>query len=138
MILITGASGNIGSEVLRQAAAARLSVRAAYLSESKAKGAPAGVTTVQMDYEKPETIRTALDGVERVFLVGPPASNVAELEGRFIREAKQIRLKHLVKLSALGGRKAIFPSLHRDSEEKIEASGIPYTFLRQTVSCRTS
>jgi uncharacterized protein YbjT (DUF2867 family) len=35
-----------------------------------------------------------------------------------------------VKLSALGGRKAIFPSLHRQSEEKIEASGIPYTFMR--------
>src|SRR5262245_47215541 len=130
MILITGASGNIGSEVQRQAAAARLDIRAAYLSELKARGAPANVTTVLMDYEKPETIRAALEGVEKAFLVGPPASNVAELEGRFITEASQLHLKRLVKLSALGGRGATFPSLHRDSEEKIETSGIPYTFLR--------
>lgn len=130
MILITGASGNIGSEVLKQAAAARLSIRAAYLSADKAKAAPTGVITVLMDYARPETIRAALEGVEKVFLVGPPTSNVAKLEAGFINEAKQSSVKHLVKLSALGGRKAIFPSLHRDSEEKIEASGIPYTFLR--------
>jgi uncharacterized protein YbjT (DUF2867 family) len=35
-----------------------------------------------------------------------------------------------VKLSALGGRESVFPSGHRDSEENIEASGLPYTFLR--------
>jgi uncharacterized protein YbjT (DUF2867 family) len=130
MILITGASGNIGGEVLKQAAAAKLEVRAAYLSADKAKTAPAGVVTALMDYTKPETIRAALEGIEKAFLVGPPAPNVAELEAGFIKEAKQSGVKHLVKLSALGGRKAIFPGLHRDSEEKIEASGIPFTFLR--------
>src|SRR5262249_25724972 len=130
MILITGATGNIGSEVLRQAAAAKLSIRAAYLSELKAKGAPAGVTTVLMAYEKPDTSRAALRGGERACWGDRPASNVADTEAGFVREAKQLRLKHLVKLSAMGGRQAIFPSLHRDSEEKIEASGIPYTFLR--------
>jgi uncharacterized protein YbjT (DUF2867 family) len=130
MILITGASGNVGSEVLKQAAAAKLSIRAAYLSADKAKGAPAGVEAVPMDYAKPETIRAALEGIEKVFLVGPPAPNVPELESGFVNEARKSGVKHIVKLSALGGRKAIFPSLHRDSEENIEASGIPYTFLR--------
>jgi len=130
MILITGASGNVGSEVLKQAAAAKLKIRAAYLSADKPKGAPADVETILMDYAKPETIRAALTGIEKVFLVGPPAPNVAELEGSFVNEAKKSGVKHVVKLSALGGRKAIFPGLHRDSEEKIEASGLPYTFLR--------
>jgi uncharacterized protein YbjT (DUF2867 family) len=130
MILITGASGNVGSEVLKQAAASKLKIRAAYLSADKAKGAPTAVETVLMDYAKPSTIRAALEGIEKVFLVGPPTADVAELEGSFVNEAKKSGVKHLVKLSALGGLKAIFPSLHRDSEEKIEASGIPYTFLR--------
>jgi len=130
MILITGASGNVGSEVLKQAAAAKLSIRAAYLSPDKAKGAPAGVETVLMDYAKPDSIRAALRGSEKVFLVGPPAPNVAELEGGLVNEAKKLGVKHIVKLSALGDRKAIFPGLHRDSEEKVEASGLPYTFLR--------
>ena len=130
MILITGASGNVGSEVLKQAAAAKLEIRAAYTSAGKAKDAPAGLETVLMDYTKPDTIRTALQGVERAFLVGPPTPNLVELESSFVNEAKKAGVKHLVKLSALGGRKAIFPGLHRDSEEKVEASGIPYTFLR--------
>jgi uncharacterized protein YbjT (DUF2867 family) len=130
MILITGASGNVGSEVLKQASAAKLHIRAAYLSPDKAKDAPSGVETVRMDYAKPDTIRAALDGIEKVFLVGPPAPNLAELEGQFVDQAKTSGVRHIVKLSALGGRKAIFPGLHRDSEEKIEASGIPYTFLR--------
>jgi len=130
MILITGASGNVGGEVLKQAAANKLSLRAAYTSVGKAKAAPAGVETVLMDFAKPETIRAALKGIDNVFLVGPPAPNLAELESAFVGEAKKSGVKHLVYLSALGGRKSIFPGMHRDSEEKIEASGLTYTFLR--------
>ena len=131
MILITGASGNVGGEVLKQATAkTNLRVRAAYTSLNKSKSAPAGVEPVLMDYAKPETIRSALQGIEKVFLVGPPTANVAELEGKFVDEAKKSGVKLLVTLSAMGGRKAIFPSLHRDSEEKIERSGLPFTFLR--------
>ena len=130
MILITGASGTVGSEVLKQAVAARLNIRAAYTSSGKAKAAPAGVETVLMDYARPESIRAALNGIEKVFLVGPPAPNVAELEAQFVDEAKNSGVKHIVKLSAMGGRSAIFPGLHRDSEEHIEASDVPWTFLR--------
>ncbi|HEU5450750.1 MAG TPA: SDR family oxidoreductase [Terriglobales bacterium] len=130
MILITGASGNVGSEVLKQAAAAQLPIRAAYQTAAKAKAAPAGVETTLLDYNKPETIRAALRGIEIAFLVGPPTANVAELEGQFVDEAKKAGVKRIVKLSAMGGRSAIFPGLHRDSEEKIQASGIPYTFLQ--------
>lgn len=130
MILITGASGNVGSEVLKQAAAAKLNIRAAYVSAHKAKEAPAGAQTALMDYTKPETISAALDGVEKVFLVGPPTSSLVALEGSFVHEATKSGVKHIVKLSALGGRKAMFPGLHRESEENIEASGLPYTFLR--------
>ncbi len=130
MILITGASGTVGSEVLKQAAAARLEIRAAYTSPEKSKAAPAGVETVLMDYAKPESIRTALRGIEKVFIVGPPAPNVADLEGKLVDQAKDSGVKHIVKLSAMGGRSAIFPGLHRDSEEHIEASGVPWTFLR--------
>jgi uncharacterized protein YbjT (DUF2867 family) len=130
MILITGASGNVGSEVLTQAAAAGLPLRAAYQSRAKAEQAPAGIETVLMDYTRPETVRDALRGVERVFLVGPPLANLAELESGVVGECARAGVTHLVKLSALGGRQALFPGLHRDSEERIEASEVPYTFLR--------
>lgn len=139
MILITGASGNVGSEVLKQAAAARLELRSAYQSAEKANGAPRGVETVILDYQKPETIGHALRGIDTVFLVGPPTANLPELEANVIDEAKRAGVRHLVKLSALGGKQAIFPSLHRQSEEKIEKSKLLAFLTRSSApmaSCR--
>jgi uncharacterized protein YbjT (DUF2867 family) len=130
MILITGASGNVGGEVLKQAAAARLPLRAAYQSAEKARSAPASVETVVMDYTKAETIRRALEGIATVFIVSPAVANLAELEGNLVRECAGASVRHIVKLSALGGRQSILPSLHRDSEEHIAQTSLPYTFLR--------
>jgi uncharacterized protein YbjT (DUF2867 family) len=130
MILITGASGNVGGEVLKQALAVGLKIRATFPSPSKAAKAPAGMEGVVMDYGKPETIRAALHGVEKIFLVGPPVRDLPAMEANFIKEVRAAGRKHIVKLSALGGRESMYPSGHRDSEENIEASGLPYTFLR--------
>ena len=85
---------------------------------------------VIMDYAKPDTIRPALHGVEKIFLVGPPVRDLPAMEANFIKEVRAAGPKHIVKLSALGGRESMFPSGHRHSEENIEASGLPYTFLR--------
>src|SRR5437870_8013666 len=130
MILITGASGNVGREVVKQALAVGLKIRATFQSPAVAAKAPAGLEGVIMDYAKPETIRAALHGVEKIFLVAPPVRDLPELEANFVKEVRAAGRKHIVKLSALGGREATFPSGHRDSEENIEASGLPYTFLR--------
>jgi uncharacterized protein YbjT (DUF2867 family) len=130
MILITGAGGNVGREVVKQALAVGLEVRATFQSPAVAAQAPAGLEGVIMDYTKPETIRAALHGVEKIFLVGPPVKDLPALEANFVNEARAAGGKHIVKLSALGGRGSTFPSGHRDSEENIEASGLPYTFLR--------
>jgi uncharacterized protein YbjT (DUF2867 family) len=131
MILITGASGNIGQEVIRQIAKIGGGrVRATFQSASKAAAAPAGVEAVIMDYNQPETIRAALRNVEIVFLVGPVASNLVELETKAIDEIRRSGVSQLVKLSAMGGRGATFPRQHQESEEYIKSSGVPYTFLR--------
>ena len=130
MILITGASGNVGREVVKQALAVGLKIRATFQSPAVAAKAPAGLEGVIMDYAKPETIRPALRGVEKIFLVGPPERNLPALEANFIKEVRAAGPRHIVKLSALGGRESMFPSGHRDSEENIEASGLSYTFLR--------
>lgn len=130
MILITGASGNVGHEVVKQALAVGLKIRATFQSAAVAAKAPAGLEGVIMDYAHPETIRPALHGVEKIFLVAPPVRDLPAWEANFIKEVRAAGRKHIVKLSALGGRESIFPSGHRDSEENIEASGLPYTFLR--------
>jgi uncharacterized protein YbjT (DUF2867 family) len=130
MILITGASGNVGREVVKQALAVGLKIRATFQSPAVAAKAPAGLDGVIMDYAKPETIRPVLHGVEKIFLVGPPVRDLPALEANFIKELRSAGRKHIVKLSALAGRESMFASGHRDSEENIEASGLPYTFLR--------
>src|SRR5205807_10564555 len=55
---------------------------------------------------------------------------ISALEANFVKEVRAAGRKHIVKLSALGGRESMFPSGHCDSEENIEASRLPYTFLR--------
>jgi uncharacterized protein YbjT (DUF2867 family) len=130
MILITGASGNVGREVLKQIAEAGVPVRAAFQSATKAAVAPSGVEVVAMDYNKPETLRAALTGVERVFLVGPPTSDLPAMERRAVDEIKRAGVALIVKLSAMGGRAATFTRQHADSEDYIKASGVAYTFLR--------
>jgi len=130
MILITGASGNVGKEVLKQITQTGVEVRAAFQSVSKAAGAPSGVEIVSLDYNQAETLQTALKGVDRVFLVGPPTAQLPALECKAIEVIAQSDVRQVVKLSAMGGREAIFPRQHAQSEEYIQAAGVPFTFLR--------
>ena len=130
MILITGASGNVGREVVKQIAETGAKVRACFQSLNKAAAVPSGVETVRLDYNQPETVRAALTGVDRVFLVGPPTAELPALERMAIDVIKQSNVGQVVKLSAMGGREAIFPRQHAESEDYIQSSGVPYTFLR--------
>lgn len=129
MILITGASGNVGREVLKQAVAAGLRVRAAYQVLKKG-AAPDGVEAMCVDFNQPQTLRAALVGIERVLLVGPPTDQLIPLERKAVDVIAQSEVRHLVKVSAMGGRDAIFPRQHAESEDSIRATGISYTFLR--------
>ncbi|MDQ2774961.1 MAG: NAD(P)H-binding protein [Acidobacteriota bacterium] len=103
MILITGANGNVGREVLKQIAQTGAHVRAAFQSSLKA-AAPAGVETATVDYNQPDTLRAALKDVDRVFLVGPPTAELFALERKAVDVIAQCEVGQLVKLSAMGGR----------------------------------
>jgi uncharacterized protein YbjT (DUF2867 family) len=134
-ILVTGATGTIGSEVVKALAAKPgVTVRVAVRSAAKAeKLLGANVVPVDFDYEKPDTIAAAVKGADRVFLLTPFAQNQVELGKLLIDAAKAAGVKHIVKLSAVGAD--IEPGIqlgrwHRAIEKLIEASGIPYTFLR--------
>ncbi len=129
MILITGASGNVGKEVLKQIAQTKNKIRAAFQSPGKA-AVPSGVEIAIVDFNQPETLRAALNGVDRIFLVGPPTAELPALERKAVDVIRQSGVQRLVKLSAMGGREAIFPRQHAESEDYIVSSGLPYTFLR--------
>ena len=134
-ILVTGATGTIGSEVVKALAAkSGVTVRVGVRSAAKAeKLLAANVVPVDFDYDRPETIAAAVQGADRVFLLTPFSENQVALAKALIDAAKGAGVKHIVKLSAIGADMEPGIQLgrwHREVEKLVEASGIAYTVLR--------
>jgi uncharacterized protein YbjT (DUF2867 family) len=141
-ILVTGATGTVGSEVVKQLAEVSSSsgynVRAVVHSKNKSNQLrqleSEGVEIVDLDYTKQETIEYALNNVDKLFLQTLPTPNVADICSNIINEAKKNGVKYVVKLSAMGASdpepKSTVLRLHGEEEKILEDSGIPYTFLR--------
>jgi uncharacterized protein YbjT (DUF2867 family) len=132
MILVTGASGNVGKFVLREALASGKPVRAMYRAEAEARKAPAGAETVLADFADKDSLKRALAGVEAVYIVCGPVPQLVELESNVIEAAGPAGVKHVVLNSALGAADypKSFPSWHRIVEDRLKATGIGYTILR--------
>src|SRR5437762_13592806 len=126
MILVTGASGTVGREVVKALGAASARFRAGY--RTRPQNLPTGVDAVALDYDKPETVRPALEGVETLFLL----SNTVDPERKVVDEAKRAGVKRVVKLSVFGAEEEgfTFARWHRAVEKHVEASGLAWTFLR--------
>jgi uncharacterized protein YbjT (DUF2867 family) len=133
VILVTGASGTLGSEVVRGLRAAQIPFRAAYHSAPKAEAAQAqGIDALTLDFEHPETLEKAFSGVIRLFLLGPPVPDQTRLELNAVNAAEAAGVRHVVKLSTIGAEDETFliGRVHRQSEKALEASGMAWTFLR--------
>jgi uncharacterized protein YbjT (DUF2867 family) len=132
MILITGASGMVGSAVLEEVRKTGTPVKAMYRNLVDAKKAPAGALSVIADFADKASLRKALDGVERVFLVCSPIPQLVELESNAIDVCQEAGVKHVVLNSAIGAEDYAksFPSWHRKVEDKLKASGVKYTIVR--------
>lgn len=133
MIFVTGATGTVGSEVVRQLRAAGVPVRAGVRSPQKAADLQQlGAEVVEFDYARPETFAAALRGITRVFFLTVSAGFDAETEARFVQAMKDAGVQHVVKLSVWNAQDEAYliARWHRESEKLIEQSGIPYTFLR--------
>jgi uncharacterized protein YbjT (DUF2867 family) len=136
-ILVTGASGNIGSEVVKQLSSATPAVKIkagvhSAQSVKKVKDVDR-VEVVLIDYNESETLREALKYVDKLFLLTPDVPNAADLASNVVIEAKKAGISHIVKQSVMGADLEADVStmrLHRQVEEIIEQSGIPFTFLR--------
>jgi uncharacterized protein YbjT (DUF2867 family) len=132
MICITGAGGTLGSEVVRQLGRAPAPFRAAFFSSERAEAARAqGIEAVLIDYERPETLRAAFRGCDRLFLLGPNVVNQIALERNAVAAAKAAGVRHVVKQSVMGAVESYsLAEVHRPIEKAIEASGMAWTFLR--------
>src|SRR5215203_5025869 len=141
-ILVTGATGTVGSEVVKQLTSISPSssghkIRAAVHSKNKADKLKQfdnkRVEIVELDYAKPETVADALNKVDNLYLQTLPIPDVTDICSNLVKEAKKNNVKYIVKLSAMGADsdpRSTILRLHGEEEKIIEDSGIPYTFLR--------
>ena len=131
MIIVTGAGGNVGRQLVGRLKEAGAPLRACFNSPRKAAEArAAGIDAAVLDYAKPETLDPALAGGEKLFLLSPPERT--ELEPGVVEAARRAGIRKIVKLSVWGtpSEAFSFARAHRAIERKIEKSGIPFTFLR--------
>lgn len=127
--LITGATGNVGAEVVRLLAARGRDVRAAVRDPRRLADLPPNVRSVEFDFERPETFDAALAGVRRVFFMRPPHISDAAAFDPFLLAMKAARIEQVVFLSLLGvERNPVVP--HHAIEKRLRDSGLGWTMLR--------
>jgi len=131
MILVTGATGNVGSEAVRLLAARRHPTRALVRDPSRAPrvDAPSVVEIATGDFERPDTLDAAMRGIDTVLLVSPavPAQEIAVIDSA-VRQG----VTHIVKITSKAS--ADSPVDRRRGQAQIEAhletTGLAYTLLR--------
>ena len=131
MILVTGATGNVGS-ALMEALAGHADVRALTRSEAAAERLSAAGAQVHLGSF--DDIAAALDGVDRLFLLSPAgAEEMAAVQIAAVEAARAADVRQVVKLSSIGADEptsARIIAAHRTVEAHIEASGLAWTHLR--------
>lgn len=123
-VLVTGASGTVGRELVLALRRLDVQVREARSSLDPSSAAD----RCKFAYEEPETWGPALDNVDRVFLMRPPAiSNIKGVIAPFIRYMSLAPIRQVVVLSVMG----VNPAMpHWQLEREVRASGLPWTMLR--------
>src|SRR5215510_5387814 len=130
MILVTGATGNVGRELVPLLLDANQPVRVLIRDERKAAHLGDRVQRAVGDLDRPETLAQAMQGIDRLFLVTPVTQQVANL----VEAAKHAGVRHIVKQSTIEANRSLGPGRwHREQERMIEDCGISWTFLRPTL-----
>ena len=125
MILVTGATGNIGPGVVRALKGAGPPIRAAI---HKTPLRIDGVETCPLDFDDPGTFAPALKGVDALFLLSGDVAHEAGL----VDTAAAAGVRRIVYVSSYGADTDDFlvGRMHREIEQRIEASGMAWTVLR--------
>jgi uncharacterized protein YbjT (DUF2867 family) len=131
VILVTGALGNVGAEVVKSLQAGGHAARAAYLDVAKLRephGDAAGAVT--LDFSRPETFAPALADVKRLFLMRPPQiTDVKRYLFPFLDAAQAAGVEQVAFLSLIGvEQNQRVP--HYKVEQYLRASTLRWTFLR--------
>lgn len=133
-ILVTGATGTIGRDVIKELAKRGAAVLAGVRDQEKARamfGPRVALRT--FDFENPQGCRDSLKGVTKVFVLPPLIPNQAETINAFVDAATAAGVKHIVKISAINADAdppCTFGEWHAAEDQHIRNSGVAFTLLR--------
>jgi uncharacterized protein YbjT (DUF2867 family) len=133
MILVVGATGTNGREVVKQLSARGVPVRALVRSAEKSPDLRLpNVELVRGDLGDPPSLDAALRGVQKAFIVTAVDQRCVEWFRNFFEAAKRAGGPHVVKFSGMGAGSADTPVMnqHGETDEMLQRSGLPYTVLR--------
>ncbi|MCU1640204.1 MAG: NmrA family transcriptional regulator [Nocardia sp.] len=131
MILLTGATGNIGRELNRELATAGVEYRMLVRDPARASDPPAPAQRYLGDLDDPAALTGALDGVTALFLLVPGVG--IDHTRHAVKSAQQAGVGRIVLLSSFHAAGDPVPPMgrwHREREELVLASGIPATIVR--------
>lgn len=127
MILVTGATGNVGSEAARLLAARHQPTRA--LVRDPARAPHGDIEIATGDFDRPDTLDAAMRGIDTVLLVSPA---VSAQEIAVIDSAARQGVSHVIKVTSKAS--ADSPVDRRRGQAQIEAhlkaTDLAYTLLR--------
>jgi uncharacterized protein YbjT (DUF2867 family) len=129
-ILVTGSTGNVGSRVVKLLSARGQAVRA-FVRGGDAARAGDGVEVAVGDFMDKTSLRRAMDGVSKMYLLSA-GHELEQHEANAIEAAEDAGLDLVVKHSVAGAqyKASDIPRWHRAGEERLEASGLPWVFIR--------
>ncbi|MFD6454893.1 NAD(P)H-binding protein [Nocardia sp. NPDC060220] len=131
-VLVIGATGHVGGQVAAQLAAGGTWVRAS-ARDPRAASLPSGIEVVQGDLTVPDTLDSALDGIDAVYLTWPMLS--AEIAERVVARIAA-HARRIVLLSSASVRDDLdeqdhpIGRAHALIEQPITESSLEWTFLR--------
>ncbi|MGN7989775.1 SDR family oxidoreductase [Pedobacter sp. 22226] len=134
-ILVTGATGSVGSALAEQLAFENIPFRALVRSLDKAGNLKRlkCAEIVTGDFNDKQSIVNALAGIEKVFLLSNSSEAAESLQCNFVDAVMESNVKHIVKLSQFAAdmnSPVRFLRYHAAVEQKIKDTGLQYTFLR--------
>jgi len=129
MILVTGATGNIGSEIVRQLVQEGRRIRVLSRNPEKVSQFPKSVEFVKGDLQEPDTLKATFAGIEKAFLLAH-AMELPIITRKFVEVAKKAGVKHIVLNSSSMPPKTKIGGWHLEAENILKSSGLDWTMLR--------
>jgi uncharacterized protein YbjT (DUF2867 family) len=131
-VLVTGASGTVGSALVAELARAGVPVRAGARDPTRIVAGD-NVQTVRLDLRDAASVEVSLVGVQRVFLLTPLEEDMVVAAERFLGQARVAGVSRVVRLSVFGAGDQPtmgLAGIHRHTERVLESCGIPWASLR--------